>query len=217
MTSSRIASSSRPSSSICSSVRCASGLLADRLGWPSRFRHLVPFVGSECDLDRPSGGVDAGAHHLALARRAPRRCAGREPARASRPTQVWQIPSGSRREAGAGVLAGRRGSAWRRRTSASTSLAVKRACRPAVAGVAADHRLEALHVRGGRDRPRAPSARASRRASRPVPRGRPRARASRAERVEIGGRNRPSSPVSCSVQARSRCGAARSRAAARRR
>src|ERR1019366_5605011 len=59
LTSSWIASNSRPSSSICSGVRRVSGL-SIRLGMCSSL------AGSEFDFDSALGRVDTGADHLAL-------------------------------------------------------------------------------------------------------------------------------------------------------
>src|SRR5664279_1214114 len=59
LTSSWMASNSRPRSSICSGVRRVSGL-SIRLGMYSSL------AGSEFDFDRALGRVDAGADHLAL-------------------------------------------------------------------------------------------------------------------------------------------------------
>src|SRR4051795_470346 len=53
-----MASNSRPSSSICSGVRRASGLSISVV--------LMGLLFSELDDDAPLGGVDAGADHLAL-------------------------------------------------------------------------------------------------------------------------------------------------------
>src|SRR6266576_1470374 len=58
-----MASNSRPSSSICSSLSRASGL-SIMLGM-----RLLPWSVSQGDLDRAFGGVDAGAHDLADAAR----------------------------------------------------------------------------------------------------------------------------------------------------
>ena len=97
--------------------------------WPS----LSPLVrGSEVDLDRALGRVDAGADHLARRCRAPRRCAGRGPSPEHRRpdagvADAHPAAEGQRRRR---PPRRRRGSACVPSDSASTSLLRKRIVPP---------------------------------------------------------------------------------------
>ena len=118
--------------------------------------------------------------------------------RRSSPTQVWQMPirQPKGRVAPASSPATRIGVAPSQ--AASTPLLAKRTVPPSPPpALAADQRLEALHLPAARGRPPAPSAGSGRRASPPARRRRRGARASRG-RARRGrpGPTRPCSPVS---------------------
>ena len=100
-------------------------------------------------LDGPLGGVDAGTDHLAALARHLAGAQVADLARLSSPTQVWQMPiAAAERQASARRPRRPRGSACCRPSAPRTSLLRKRIVppSPALGVVAADERLEALHV-----------------------------------------------------------------------
>src|SRR3954454_15295713 len=145
-TSSWIASNSRPSSSICSSVRRARGLSI--IVAMAELDSVVVCLSSESDLDGALGGVDAGAHHLSLAARdlpgaQVADLAGAQLAHA----RVADAHAASERQRRTGLLA--RDQDRLRSVAGSLDIAVDEADRPALAALPVTHgvrRLEALHV-----------------------------------------------------------------------
>src|SRR6187551_17362 len=113
----------------------------------SRYVHRFPFVVSKCDLDRSFGRVDAGADHLALA------------AVDLSGAQIAHLPSAKLADAGvadahptaegkrrAGPLAANQDRRAAVAASLDPALGEAHGASLALAGLAADHRLEALHV-----------------------------------------------------------------------
>src|SRR3954468_12482428 len=144
---SRIPSSSSARASSCSSERWASGLSGLSVGEVWAIGFMTGLSWSECDLDRPFGGVDAGADHLTGAAVDVARAEVADLARAEPPDAgVADAHPAAEGKRGAGPLAGGED----RQTAVALGLDVAsqeadRAARP-LAGVAADDRLEALHV-----------------------------------------------------------------------
>ena len=210
-TSSWIASNSRPSASICSSESGRAGSrsrLASSSVSRSRSRCSLVFLLRVGVKVRSPPGPRERSRRCARSRpprRGPHRCAGRAagPSRACR-RRCGRCPSGSRTAARAPASSPATRIGWLPSLSASASLLqeLDRAALAPAGAVAADDRLEALHVQAAPRGPRPSSAARSRRASRRGRRGRSRARASR-RRARRGrsGAIRPSpSRVCCSCR-----------------
>src|SRR4051794_32479749 len=144
---SRIPSSSSARASSCSSERCARGLSGLSVGEVWAVGVTVGLSRSECDLDRPFGGVDAGADHLTGASVDISRAEVADLARTEPPDAcVADAHPAAEGKRGAGLLAGDED----RKTAVALGLDIAlqeadRAARP-LAGVAADDWLEALHM-----------------------------------------------------------------------